>query len=58
MKYESDRLSSPGSSDLIFKKEKNRWLAGFLFVLLSAMIWKLSPWISLTDTKKENSFFL
>ncbi|TGK13781.1 poly-gamma-glutamate system protein [Leptospira kmetyi] len=58
MKYESDRLPSPGSSDLIFKKEKNRWLAGFLFVLLSAMIWKLSPWISLTDTKKENSFFL
>ncbi|PJZ56755.1 poly-gamma-glutamate system protein [Leptospira barantonii] len=58
MKYETEGLPNPGSSDLIFKKEKNRWLAGFLLILLSAMIWILSPWISLSETKREDSFYL
>lgn len=58
MRYEMARIADPGSSDLIFPREKNRWLAGIFFVLLSALIWKLSPWISLSDAKKENSFFL
>ncbi|EQA62324.1 poly-gamma-glutamate system protein [Leptospira alexanderi] len=58
MRYKSGSISSPGTSDLIFSTKYNRWLAGFFFVLLSVLVWKFSPWISLSDKIEENSILL
>ncbi|EMO25554.1 hypothetical protein LEP1GSC170_1000 [Leptospira interrogans serovar Bataviae str. HAI135] len=32
MRYSLGKISEPGTSDLIFPKKYNRWLAGFFFV--------------------------
>ncbi|EKO07757.1 poly-gamma-glutamate system protein [Leptospira interrogans] len=58
MKYSPGKISEPGTSDLIFPKKYNRWLAGFFFVLLSSLIWILSTWISLSDHTKEDTILL
>ncbi|UOG49945.1 poly-gamma-glutamate system protein [Leptospira noguchii] len=58
MRYSLGKISEPGTSDLIFPKKYNRWLAGFFFVLLSGFIWILSPWISLSDHTKEDTILL
>ncbi|WP_246838924.1 poly-gamma-glutamate system protein [Leptospira yasudae] len=58
MKYERGSIPQPGTSDLIFPKKYNRILACFLLLLLSALIWKTSAWISLSGSKEENQILL
>ncbi|EMY79657.1 poly-gamma-glutamate system protein [Leptospira weilii serovar Ranarum str. ICFT] len=58
MRYKSGSISEPGTSDLIFTTKYNRWLAGVFFILLSVLVRILSPWISLSDPKEEDSILL
>ncbi|MBM9578414.1 poly-gamma-glutamate system protein [Leptospira sp. 201903070] len=58
MRYTKDVVSKPGTSNLLYTKTMDRRIAGGFFFLICFLIWKLSPWISLGETKKENTIHL
>ncbi|TGM57896.1 poly-gamma-glutamate system protein [Leptospira adleri] len=58
MRYEKGRIAKPGTSNLLYSKKINRWLAGFFFVLIVFLIFKFSRWISQGEREEENTIRL